>query len=208
MHVLAGDLDRCLEWCSQGLNRIAAIAGGEMWLTGFHHSTAGLALFIAGKAGPSAEAFQRSLEMKHELGDTIGVAYCLEGLAWLAAAAQRYQRTAWLLGAADALWQLTGDLLGGAANLEQFHQQAATAARDVLGADRFAASWSSGSAEPVDRIVELAAHDADEMSAAPSADGPSSRPASSLSARELQIAERLVISKRTVDAHIEHIFGS
>ena len=43
------------------------------------------------------EAFCTALEMKHEIGDTTGTGYALEGIAWLAVAERRYTRAAWRL---------------------------------------------------------------------------------------------------------------
>ena len=53
------------------------------------------------------------------------MAYCLETLAMLAVAQGRLARTAWLLGAADTLWERTGKRLGGIAAIEGLHQRAA-----------------------------------------------------------------------------------
>ena len=49
----------------------------------------------------SATALGRALTAKHELGDIVGTAYAVEAHAWLAARREQYERTAWLIGAAD-----------------------------------------------------------------------------------------------------------
>jgi DNA-binding CsgD family transcriptional regulator len=155
--------------------------------------------------------------MKHELGDVVGMAYCLEALGMLAARQQRGKRTAWLLGAADALWERAGKRLGGNAIMEEFHQQTVAAARDLLGEDSYTALFRGGVAGPFDLIVRLAVTDADELPGTPAG---SRCQRTVLSGREQEIAalvaeglsnatiaQRLVISKRTVDAHIHHIFS-
>jgi non-specific serine/threonine protein kinase len=166
--------------------------------------------------------------MKHEIADTMGMGYALEGTAWLAAAEQRCARAAWLLGAADTRWQLVGGRLGRNDTVEALHARAEQTARAALGAERYRALHAQGAGYPLEEIVRLAAQDADDLppppepapafpSPAPPVPAP---PPLALTSRELeiaglvgeglsnrQIAERLVISKRTVDAHIEHIYG-
>ena len=160
--------------------------------------------------------------MKHELGDIVGMAYRLEELGMLAARHQRCERTAWLLGAADALWERAGTRLGGNAILEEFHAQAAKLARDTLGADRYDALFRGGAGYPLDLVIRLALADADELTAAAGGGRQQVRQRSPglLTSREEQvatlvaqglpnrdIARQLAISKRTVDAHIDLIFG-
>ena len=100
--------------------------------------------------------------------------------------------------------------------MEELHQQAVKAAQDALGDDRYAALFRDGAGRPLDLVVKLAVTDADELPATPGRQ----RPAGLLTSRERQIAalvsegmsnrdiaQHLAISKRTVDAHLEHIFG-
>ncbi|HEX3192527.1 MAG TPA: LuxR C-terminal-related transcriptional regulator [Streptosporangiaceae bacterium] len=119
-------------------------------------------------------------------------------------------------GAADVLWERAGQRLGGTAIMEEFHQQTVKAAQDALGEDCYAALFRDGAGRPLDLVVTLAVTDADELPATPGRQ----RPAGLLTGRERQIAalvgegmsnrdiaQQLGISKRTVDAHLEHIFG-
>jgi non-specific serine/threonine protein kinase len=159
----------------------------------------------------------------------MGIGYALEGNGWLAAAERRFTRAAWLLGAAAGRWQLTGGRLGRNATAEGLHARAEELVRDALGAERYRALHDQGAAYPLEEIVRLATADADALPPyPPDAQAgaqavlvpPPSPPVPALTSRELeiaglvgeglsnrQIAERLVISKRTVDAHIEHIYG-
>ena len=217
LHMLAGEVEEGLARCTQGLDRLGA-GSRERWQQGYLLTLQGFCLFLQGKLAPSAEAFRTALDMKHEIGDTMGISYALEGAAWLAVAQQRYTRAAWLLGAADSLWQLVGSRLGRNAAVEALHANAEQAARDALGEDRYRALHDQGAGYPLAEIVRLAADDADDLPPHPAhraaADGLGltgrEREIAGLVAEGLsnrQIAERLVISKRTVDAHIEHIYA-
>jgi predicted ATPase/DNA-binding CsgD family transcriptional regulator len=242
-----GEPQRAIERCRHGLARFRA-GSRERWMQGWLNCYTGLAEFLLGSLDDSAATLRTALAMKYELGDSVGMAYCLEALGWVAAGWERHDRAAWLLGAADALWDRAGRRMSGDAALEQLRQQAAKAATDGLGATRYAALYNRGTHDPLGHVIALAAGDEDATIATPG--GSRKRPAgrspaatdirpgpavaghpavpghpadqalSQLTSRQRQIAwlvaeglsnreiaERLVISKRTVDTHIDHIFG-
>jgi non-specific serine/threonine protein kinase len=225
--MLAGQVEEGLARCRSGLARLGPDSG-ERWQQSYLLLIEGICLFLLGDLEASAGAFRTALAMKHEIADTMGMGYALEGAAWLAVAEQRCTRAAWLLGAADTRWQLVGGRLGRNATAEALHARAEQTVRDALGTERYRALHHQGAGYPLEEIVQLAAQDADDLPPpagpapviprqAPPAPAP---PLPALTGRELeiaglvgeglsnrQIAERLVISKRTVDAHIEHIYG-
>jgi non-specific serine/threonine protein kinase len=225
LHLLAGEAAEGLASCRRGLARLGPDSG-ERWQQSYLRLLEGMCLFVLGDRGPSAEAFDTALAMKHEIGDIMGLGYALEGTGWLAAAEQRFTRAAWLLGAAAGRWQLTGGRLGRNATAEALHARAEQLVRDGLGEERYRVLHDQGAAYPLEEIVRLAAAGADALPPRPADAGAAglvpapSPPVPALTSRELeiaglvgeglsnrQIAERLVISKRTVDAHIEHIYG-
>ncbi len=213
LHLVSGEFDLAIERCELGLRRLGE---SERWARGYLQIIIARALFFQGKYAESAAAARSSLEKKHELGDIVGTAFCLEALAMLAARQQRCERAAWLMGAADTLWDRIGRRLGNTSIMEELHQQAVKAAQDALGDTRYAALFRDGAGRPLDLVVRLAVTDADQLPATPGRQ----RPGGLLTGRERQIAalvgegmsnrdiaQQLGISKRTVDAHLEHIFG-
>ena len=229
LHLLAGDAEEGLARCRSGLARLGP-ARGERWQRSYLLLLEGMCLFVLGDLDGSAAAFGTALAMKHEVGDIMGMGYALEGNGWLAAAERRFTRAAWLLGAAAGRWQLTGGKLGRNATAEALHARAEQAVLAALGEERYRALHDQGAGYPLEEIVRLAEADADELPPDPAdaqaalaavpGPAPSAAPPPALTSRELeiaalvgeglsnrQIAERLVISKRTVDAHIEHIYG-
>jgi non-specific serine/threonine protein kinase len=217
LHLLSGEFDLAIERCDQGLGRLGA--SQERWARGYLLVIKAMTLFFQGQDEASAAAARSALVKKHELGDTVGTAYCLEALGMLSVRQQRAERTAWLFGAADVLWDMAGTRLGGTAIMEELHQQAVKAAQDALGEGRYAALFRGGAAQPLDRIVGLAAADDDELPAAPGRPAAPDLPGP-LTEREREIAvlvaegmsnrdiaRQLAIAKRTVDAHLGHIFA-
>jgi predicted ATPase/DNA-binding CsgD family transcriptional regulator len=213
LHLLSGDLDMAIGRCARGLDRLGD--SGERWARGYLLVITGTALYFRGENAASAGITGKALQMKYDLGDTVGMAYCLEALAFLASAQRRRERAVWLLGAADSLWERAGRRLGGNAILEELHEATVKAATDELGEERFSSLWRDAAQHPLSEIAALGAGDADAPASVPP------RPAAGLLTgreREIaalvseglsnqQIATRLVLSKRTVDAHVGHILA-
>jgi non-specific serine/threonine protein kinase len=211
--LLTGDMAGAIDRCGQGLRRLGT--SGEAWARSYLLVITGLAYLFQGNAAATAAACGRALELKYELGDAMGTAYCLEALALLASQQQRHRRTAWLLGAAHTLWEQAGQRLGGTEIIQQLHDAAALAARTALGEDSWASLWRLAARRPLGEIVALAVSDADGPALAPAI---AAMTGETLTRREReiavlvsegltnrQIADRLVISRRTVDSHLEHI---
>jgi hypothetical protein len=77
----------------------------------------------------------------------------------IAAGEGRYERTAWLFGAAAPLWERTGRWYTGSPGYEALHQVAERVARAGLGDDRFWRLRAAGAAAPLDEAVARALSD-------------------------------------------------
>jgi non-specific serine/threonine protein kinase len=222
-YVHARNFDAAIAQCQRLLRGLGA---DERWLRGNAHALSALAHYQQpGRHAECAAAATAALQATHEISYLVGEAYSLEVLAWLAADAGRCQRAAWLLGAAQALWDRTGGRLSGSTALDGHHQRAVATATGALGRARFTELHAAGAARPLAQVTALAVTGADVLPELPGLRARTEQPgcwqgSEELTARERQIAllvarglsnkdvaEQLVISKRTVDAHVNHIFA-
>lgn len=158
---------------------------------------------VAARRGGRAAArlrFAQGHEIARELGDPMLEAACLEGLA----GAHGPALAARLLGAAESLRELAG--AAWPAFVLADSERSADRARCALGDERFAGEWARGRAMGAAEILSLAPP------------RPPGHPAG-LTLREMdvlrlvaagltdaQVAERLVLSVRTVHSHVRSIY--
>jgi non-specific serine/threonine protein kinase len=130
---------------------------GEQWLQSYLLVVEGFALFqVPGREADCETVVRKALVGKTKLGDIIGMGYGLDVLGWLSAKTGVPERTAWTLGAADPLWERGGLRFSGTEIMMDFHREAARAAAEALGKERYDALHAAGVDYMKDQLNELA----------------------------------------------------
>ncbi|MGH3244673.1 MAG: ATP-binding protein [Trebonia sp.] len=145
LHQLAGRPAESVAVCEEGLAMLGP-GSSEQWIQTYMYNISGVALFqMLGREADCELMLRKGLAGKQELGDIIGMAYAIDGLGWLAQKTGLPSRAAWLIGAADALWDRSGSVrFSGTAIMEELHQQAARSAALALGQSAYKAQYEAG----------------------------------------------------------------
>lgn len=199
-----GDGDRAAELLSAGL----ALAGEQEHGVGIARYHQALLQRDRGDLDGAAKRASEAARLLGQAGDLWHVSLSLEILALVASRRDGSERATRLLGAGEGLRDRIGAALPSAH--EARHGETVARIRAELGDDAFGRAWESGRAMRPDQVLAYALGEVGTAEA-----GPGER---SLSPRELevarlvaeglanrQIAERLVIGRRTVDTHVERI---
>jgi DNA-binding CsgD family transcriptional regulator/tetratricopeptide (TPR) repeat protein len=206
-----GDRQRSVELNNQAVDRFRELHDNDGMAEALNH----LAVLAAdaGDWTAAAQHGQEGLQLFHKLGEMWGVARCLETVAIAVAQVHGPAPAARLLGAAEALRRAIDFPVSPTARARR--DAALASARAALGQAAFDAEWSSGLAlSPSQAISEIArlVSASDSEPANPAGDAFAltrrEREVATLVARGLtnrEIAETLVLSERTVEAHVMHL---
>ncbi|MFJ6784744.1 response regulator transcription factor [Streptomyces yangpuensis] len=207
---LAGD-PRASALCHEGLNLCEAhqaqwSRSWALWLCGLQH-------FLLADLEGAVRLLQESLRGGLPSHNRLGVAQCLEVLAWTRARQGRMTKAAELLGAAQGLWRELGTALPGVGRLLHHRTECEALLRRAVTEESLAAGLHAGEALTIDEAVDRALERATARS-----DGPDGSFAPALTPRELQVAQlicqgltnkeiaaTLVVSPRTAEGHVHRL---
>nr|WP_255456920.1 MULTISPECIES: LuxR C-terminal-related transcriptional regulator [unclassified Mycolicibacterium] len=213
VQVARGDLATAENYCREAIK--VCDAHGERWSKSYATWVAALISFQRSCIEEARILCQDVLAVGRRLSDPWLTASCLELMAWIDAATGNAWRSACLVGAANEIWRRTGGVLFGIELLVNFHNQCVATCIAQLGEEdferglRFRPSLSLDEALALVRGDEAPHHGSSRgqtQSLTPLT--PREGQVAVLVARGMtnkEVAEALVISQRTAEAHVERI---
>jgi predicted ATPase/DNA-binding CsgD family transcriptional regulator len=177
--------------------------------------------FVALEQGDHQRAmllFAETLPIVRELGDHWGVSACLEGFARLAGANGRLIQAARLFGAVELLRETLGVRQG--PTFHTYYDRNLARLRASLGEAAWKEAWVAGRALTLDQAIVEALTLPIELAESPQPPASVLTSSAGLTEREVeilrlvaqgltdaQVAERLIISPRTMQGHLRSIYG-
>jgi len=211
MRALQGDVAAAGAWFQE--IETACQRHEEQWILSYAVWGRGLVSFHAGELDEAEASLLQSVAMKRPFRDVLGIALALDVLAWVLAAKGDAGRAARLVGGASGLWSTFGTDLFGSDFFRARRAECEAAARAALGDAAYEEEVGRGAASPLDDTLRTLL----DQEPAPPAPAPR-RTASVLTRRESEvarlvaegltnqeIADRLVISTRTAEGHVENV---
>ncbi|MFF5521047.1 LuxR C-terminal-related transcriptional regulator [Streptomyces coeruleorubidus] len=212
-----GEADRAVEVCERALGLCER--HGEQWVRSYVLRMLALAHTVRRDWAPAERHAREALRLKLAVHDVIGIALTLDLLASIATERGAHRHAAVLLGGADRVWADIDAARWGARTLNSARRDSEERACRALGRDAFEQAHrrggSLGLAELVGHALQEPARPHPGESPAPHDDTPvrltpRETEVARLVAEGLanqQIADRLVIARRTAEGHVERILS-
>jgi len=212
VHATLGDPDTAMERAEECI--ALSEAASERWCAALARWVQALVQWRLGRAARARTYARDVLRLKEAFGDRMGMAMSVEVVAWAESEAGHATEAARLLGAVQSGLDSIGASLFG--HLHEDHERCLAATRAALGDAVFERAFGEGTALRFEEAVALAAgrrtpaHGAADPSRGEVRLTRREREIADLVAEGLtnrEIAERLVLARRTAEAHVAHILG-
>ncbi|MEY9993901.1 putative ATPase/DNA-binding CsgD family transcriptional regulator [Streptomyces sp. V4I8] len=216
-----GEADRAVEVCERA--RRMCERHGEEWVHSYVLRMLALAHTVQRDWQQADLHARHALRLKLAVHDVIGMALTLDLLARIATETGAHERAAVLLGAADHTWAGVDRDRWGSAALKATRRDSETRSREVLGPPGFRRAYERGRGlgAGLAETVDYAVHDTGPRETNGGRSGSPHPPTGiHLTRRETevaelvaqglanqQIADRLIIARRTAEGHVERILG-
>lgn len=178
---------------------------------------AGISLWVQGQSDAAEESLQQSVQLARSRSDPFIISVCLETMAWIAGREGDMVRAATLLEAAAGIVRVAGSTATSVLfpTLDPYHEQCLDAIRREFSEDRLADMRRNAGAFDLTEAAAYALREDRIKRDTPAAEY---LPELTIREREIaalvaegltnkEIASRLVVSRRTVDGHVEHILS-
>ncbi|MFE6625279.1 ATP-binding protein [Streptomyces sp. NPDC057740] len=216
-----GEADRAVEVCERA--RRMCERHGEEWVHSYVLRMLALAHTVQRDWQRAEHHARHALRLKLAVHDVTGIALTLDLLARVATETGAHERAAVLLGAADHTWTGIDRDRWGSATLKATRSDSETRSRAALGPPGFRRAYERGRGLGADlaETVDYAVHGTVPREANATRPGPAHATTGvHLTRRETevaelvaqglanqQIADRLIIARRTAEGHVERILG-
>jgi non-specific serine/threonine protein kinase len=209
VHATLGSADQAMSDAEECI--ALSEAASERWCAALARWVEALVQWQLGHVSRARTYARDVLRLKEPFGDRMGMAMSVEVIAWAESQSGHFVEAARLVGAVQAALGSIGASLFG--HLREEHDRCLARTREALGDAAFSAAFAEGTTVRFDDAVALAlgrrtpapAMSHDEVSLTRREREIAVLVAEGLTNRE--IAERLVVARRTAEAHVAHILG-